>query len=106
MGDFEPGDQDSDFELDPVAFSWRYLRDISERERELARELDEVRDELYEQARAMKNAGVASVAQIADALGRNRQRVNAWMKTKTSESSQDKPDHDPDWIDPEGHLES
>ena len=106
MGDSEQGDQDSDFELDPIAFSWRYLRDISERERELTRELDEVRDELYEQARAMKNAGVASVAQIAEALGRNRQRVNAWMQTKPSGNSQVKPAHDPHWIDPEGHLDS
>ena len=104
MDDREHHVQEPADALDRVAFAWRYLRERSERERELARELDEVRDDLYEHARAMKNAGTASVAEIAEALGRNRQRVNAWMHAKPSAPNRDGPDRDTDWIDPEGQL--
>jgi hypothetical protein len=105
MEEPDASDLDSGDGLDPVEFSWRYLRELSERERELSRELDEVRDELYEQARAMKNAGLASVVQIAEALDRNRQRVNSWMHAKPSSTGRDKQERDPDWVDPEGHVQ-
>ena len=82
---------------------WLKLENLSARERALARELDAVREELFEQARAMRRARIASVAQIAERLGRNRQRVNAWMRTErpTREPKRDRGDG---WVDPEAHV--
>lgn len=101
----DASDPDLSGMLDPVEFSWRYLRELSERERELSRELEGVRDELYEHARAMKNGGTASVAQIAEALDRNRQRVNAWMHARPRSSGRNESERRLDWVDPEGHVQ-
>ena len=90
---------------DPIEFAWSCLREMSGRERELSRELDEVRDELYEHARAMKESGTASVDKIAKALGRNRQRVNAWMRAKPKRPDRAGQDSDAGWVDPEGHVQ-
>ncbi len=68
-------------EDDPVLAAWDTLVHLSERERALAGELEVVRGELYAHARAMRASRVATVAQIAVRLERNRQRVNAWMRT-------------------------
>ena len=82
---------------------WLKLENLSSRERALARELDEVREQLFAQARAMKRARIASVAQIAERLDRNRQRVNAWMRTAQPprERTRDRGDG---WVDPEAHV--
>lgn len=61
---------------------WSELLELSQRERALASELEQVRAQLHEQAREMKNSGQASVAEIAERLDRNRQRVNGWMREK------------------------
>jgi hypothetical protein len=82
---------------------WLRLENLSSRERALARELDEVREQLFEQAREMRRVRIASVAQIAERLDRNRQRVNAWMRTERP-ARERKGARDDGWIDPEAHV--
>lgn len=82
---------------------WAKLQNLSARERALARELDEVREQLFEHAREMKHAEIASVAEIAERLHRNRQRVNAWMRTGRPSRERERVPDDA-WIDPEGHV--
>ena len=52
----------------------------------------------------MKRAKIASVADIAERLDRNRQRVNSWMREKQikRESEDSTPDSN-EW-DPEAHV--
>ena len=73
--------------LEGDEFEWIKLTNLSVRERALSRELDEVRRELQEQARAMKLTKIASVDQMAKRLDRNRQRVNGWMRGKPALSA-------------------
>jgi hypothetical protein len=91
-------------ELDEDENPWLKLQNLSTRERELARELDDVREQLHAHAREMKHARIASVAQIAGKLDRNRQRVNSWMRNEHSSRAPDGDDHDEGWIDPEEHV--
>lgn len=82
---------------------WAKLQNLSARERALARELDEVREQLFEHAREMKRAQIASVAEIADKLDRNRQRVNAWMRTERLSRERERVPDDAR-TDHEGHV--
>ena len=90
--------------LETDEIKWSKLEELSLRERALARELDEVREQLHEHARAMKLARVASVEQIASRLGRNRQRVNAWMRNRQQPREPGETDREDGWRDPEGHV--
>ena len=89
--------------LEGLEAEWLKLENLSLQERALARELDEVREQLFQQARAMKRARIASVAQIAERLDRNRQRVNAWMRTERP-TREPKRVRDDGLIDPEAHV--
>jgi hypothetical protein len=89
--------------LDGPEAEWLKLENLSSRERALARELDDARAQLYEHARAMKRAGIANAPTIAERLHRNRQRVNAWMRTKQP-AREEKSNRDDGWIDPEAHV--
>jgi hypothetical protein len=89
--------------LEGPEIEWQKLLNLSSRERALTSELDEVREQLYEQARGMRRARIASVAQIAERLDRNRQRVNAWMRSERP-AREPKRDRGDGWVDPEAHV--
>jgi hypothetical protein len=102
----EPAESDGEqlqIALDGPDAVWAKLQNLSARERALARELDEVREQLFEHAREMKRAQIASVAEIADRLDRNRQRVNSWMRTERPSRERERVPNDAR-IDPEGHV--
>ena len=98
------GGEQLQFALETDEMKWLNLEELSAKERALARELEETRAQLYEQARAMKVARVASVEQIAQRLGRNRQRVNAWMRNRQPPQQPEKTNREADWTDPEAHV--
>jgi septation ring formation regulator EzrA len=104
MNGSEIGGEQLQLTPDPKAIAWSRLQELSSRERELAHELDNVREQLQEHAREMKRARIASVPQIAKSLERNRQRVNDWMRIKKPLREDAGDDHAEDWIDPEAHV--
>jgi hypothetical protein len=52
----------------------------------------------------MKRAKIASVADIAERLDRNRQRVNSWMREKQIKREPESSDQHADEWEPEAHV--